>query len=131
MRTGMLPRHKERHQSLAGWHRKCKERRCFSSLPAAEEERAHHEVDLRGRALSRAGQRDAIQTSYSTRSDGRWTLLTDRSITSSSSGQYRPFRSSWETNSRLRRRREFCQFADTPSQSQLKRLLKGEGGAAE
>ena len=29
------------------------------------------------------------------------------------------------------RRREFRQFDDTPSPSVLKRLLKGEGGAAE
>ena len=28
-----------------------------------------------------------------------------------------------------RRRREVCYFADTPSPSLLKRLLKGEGGA--
>ena len=32
---------------------------------------------------------------------------------------------------RLARRREFCHCADTPSPSLLKRLLKGEGGAAE
>ena len=32
---------------------------------------------------------------------------------------------------RLRRWRVFCHFADTPSPSILKRLLKGEGGAAE
>ena len=30
-----------------------------------------------------------------------------------------------------RRRREFCHFTDPPSPSILKRLLKGEGGAAE
>ena len=29
------------------------------------------------------------------------------------------------------RRREFCHFDDTPSPCLLKRLLKGEGGAAE
>ena len=29
------------------------------------------------------------------------------------------------------RRREFCHFADIPSPSLLKHLLKGEGGAAE
>ena len=29
------------------------------------------------------------------------------------------------------RRREFCHFADIPSPSMLKRLLKGEGDAAE
>ena len=29
------------------------------------------------------------------------------------------------------RRREFCHFADIPSPSMLKRLLKGEEGAAE
>ena len=29
------------------------------------------------------------------------------------------------------RRREFCRFADTPSPSLLKNLLKGVGGAAE
>ena len=38
---------------------------------------------------------------------------------------------SCRTPSGLHRRREFCHFTDAPSQSLLKRLLKGEGGAAE
>ena len=35
------------------------------------------------------------------------------------------------TSTRLHRRREFCHSADVPSPSVLKRLLQGEGGAAE